>query len=91
MDGNNYLSDRSGIALEILYYLMDHPQAKDTLDGITQWWILERRVIYQRSAVKEALESLISNSFVIKERIDGTDYCYRMNAQKREEIKAILK
>jgi hypothetical protein len=30
---------KTEIAREILAYLLDHPDAQDTLDGISQWWV----------------------------------------------------
>jgi len=31
---------------EILAYLADHPDAQDTLAGIFEWWLLERKITY---------------------------------------------
>lgn len=56
--------DESEIAREILAYLSDHPQANDTLEGIIEWWLLERKIRNQSAAVKEALEGLIEKGLV---------------------------
>jgi hypothetical protein len=58
MKGDLCLPSKSQIAREILAYLADHPDAQDTLDGIVQWWLLERKIDKQLKIVKQALTSL---------------------------------
>ena len=47
------------LANEIMEYLEQCPNAADTLENITQWWVT--KLLYERSKVqvKEALEYLI--------------------------------
>jgi hypothetical protein len=56
--GNLCLPTKSQIAQEILAYLAEHPDAQDTLDGIAQWWLLERKIDKQLKIIKQALTSL---------------------------------
>ena len=50
----------------VLAYLEAHPSAADTLEGITDWWLEQRRVRYGVEIVSGALERLISNGAVEK-------------------------
>jgi len=47
---------------EILEYLDFHPNAADTLEGITRWWVT--KLLYQRSKtqVNEALKILVESN-----------------------------
>ena len=46
---------KSAVAFEILSYLMDHPDAQETKEGIVEWWQLHHR----DEAVEEALSKLV--------------------------------
>jgi hypothetical protein len=43
----------------VLAYLEAHPSAADTLEGITAWWLEQRRIRYGVEIVSAALERLI--------------------------------
>jgi hypothetical protein len=79
------------IADEILAYLAKHPEAQDTLEGITEWWLLEQRI---RSAIAEvdgALSSLVAdNLLVTRQCADGRTY-YGLNRAKEREIRRHLR
>ena len=38
----NGSKEKKQVALEILAHVAQHPQAKDKLEGIAEWWIRER-------------------------------------------------
>lgn len=46
------------IAEQILAYLREHPDAGDTIEGISEWWLMEQRIKAEVATVKQALESL---------------------------------
>jgi DNA-binding PadR family transcriptional regulator len=79
------------IADEILAYLVKHPEAQDTLEGITEWWLLEQRI---RSAVAEvdgALRNLVAEDLLVTRRCaDGRTY-YALNRGKEREIRRHLR
>ena len=50
----------SELAEEVLAYLNSRPDAQDTLEGITRWWLLERWVERELGAVEEALRQLVA-------------------------------
>ena len=63
----------------VLAYLEAHPSAADTLEGITDWWLEQRRVRYGVEIVSGALERLISNGSVEKlRRRDATAPLFRL-------------
>lgn len=82
--------DESRITCEILSYLEEHPEAEDTIDGIIQWWLLERKIRYQQKKVQEALSELAGKGFIL-ERRRGSRCHYRMNREKGKEIEAFIR
>lgn len=81
---------KTEIAREILAYLVDHPDAQDTLEGIIQWWLLERKIKYQTDMVKQTIAELVEKGFILEERAKDSRVHYRTNQSKQEEIRMLL-
>lgn len=62
--------ERVKVKRDILAYLRNHPEAQDTAEGIAQWWLLEQRLTAGVSLVKQVLDELRQQGFVIR-RIGG--------------------
>ena len=88
--GDLCLPNKTQIAHEILAYLAEHPDAQDTLDGIVQWWLLERKIKYQKVLVKEVLDELISEKLIKEYPFEGSRSRYQINRQKIEEARRLL-
>ncbi len=54
------------MAEDILKYLRDHPQARDTLDGILDWWLLRERYRQRRALVQQALDYMVGQNLVAR-------------------------
>ncbi len=85
------VTNKSQIGHQILTYLVEHPEAQDTLEGIAEWWLLERAIKFQEAQVKKSLAELVANGLVI--RVQGMDSIahYRINHNKYKEIKKLIK
>ncbi len=83
--------DKDEIAREILAYLADHPEAQDTLEGIIQWWLLERKIKQQEFIVKEIIQEFVAKGLVLEKKLKDMHSHYRINCKKKEEIEALLK
>ena len=90
MNHKRYFSDETCLSHEILVYLMEHPQARDTLDGIVEWWLMERKIQYQKGAVKMALADLAGRGFVLEKKNNISKSQYGLNESKRKEIQIFL-
>jgi len=79
------------IADQILAYLVTHPQAQDTLEGITEWWLLEQRIRSAAAGVDKALRELVAEQFLVtRQCADGRTY-YGLNRLKEREIRRHLR
>jgi hypothetical protein len=78
-------NDRS-LADEILSYLVQHPEAQDTVEGIAEWWLLEQRIRHSVADVTAALAEFEAQKLVVTRRgVDGRIH-YRVNPKKKQEI-----
>lgn len=79
------------IADEILAYLLKHPEAQDTLEGITEWWLLEQQIRYAVTEVDGALDNLVADDLLVtRQCADGRIY-YGLNRRKEREIRRHLR
>jgi len=79
------------IALRILAYLKEHPHAKDTIEGISQWWLGSEADKHRLADLERALSSLISKKLIVSKHMKGSPRWYAVNPRKLEEISRILK
>ena len=82
--------EKNEIALEILAYLADHPDAQDTLDGIAEWWLLERNIKRQRDVVKDALADLVKEELIVEARGQDSRVFYQANKKRLEDIREMI-
>lgn len=75
---------------EILAYLSDHPYAQDTLEGITEWWLLEQSIKHQVSKVRAALSELVERGLVIERRRQSVPISYCINPERVSEVQTMV-
>ncbi len=72
MSENKYDIER--ISTEIQLYLQNHPNAADTLEGITRWWIKRQRYEEGEENVQKALDLLLNRKLLTRiMNLDGTN------------------
>jgi hypothetical protein len=91
MHGDVCLPDKSQVAREILMYLGKHPDAQDTVDGILQNWLVDRREKYTPTIVQEVVKDLVLEGTILEDRIPGSPGVYRLNLAKRDRMKELSK
>ncbi len=64
------------IARMILDYLRKNPEASDTLEGISRWWLEYEKIDSTTEEVAVALEKLIKQGKVKRQVIDGDNPVY---------------
>jgi len=58
--------DIERISGEIHQYLLKHPNAADTVEGIARWWLVRQRYQDAMFVVQEALEYLVKRGLVVQ-------------------------
>lgn len=65
------------IAEDILHYLVKHPNAADTFEGISQWWLARIRIEEAASEVRRALDRLVQGGVVVEDTLPSGQSLYR--------------
>jgi predicted transcriptional regulator len=86
MDSKTVIPTVKQIEHAILSYLLEHPRADDTVEGIVEWWLLRQEVQRQTVTVKEALRNLVRKEFVLAVRKKDGRLHYRLNPSQRKEV-----
>jgi hypothetical protein len=79
------------ISLRILAYLKEHPQAKDTMEGISQRWLVGAGTKPRLVELERPLESLYSKKLILSTEGKGLPRCYAVNPVKWQEISKFLR
>jgi hypothetical protein len=74
--------DDQGIALAVLSYLQEHPDAKDTLEGIAQWWLLRQCSERRLAEVERGVSVLLAQGLIVEIRRGGLSPHYCLNKEK---------
>ena len=69
------------LALQILRYLREHPEAQDTVEGIMVWWVSERAIKNWLPQVRKSLAALVARGYLEKRTTDGRIF-YRLNQSR---------
>jgi hypothetical protein len=85
------VSDRDEIARALLSYLFENTAAQDSLEGIVEWWLLDRKIRQTTSAVKDVLDELVAKKLILEYEKGDRRVHYRVNRRKEEEIRELLK
>lgn len=70
------------IAEEIETYLFSHPNAADTVEGITKWWLTRQRYEEATALVRKALDNLIARGSVVQSTTAAKQCIYRKTKKK---------
>jgi predicted transcriptional regulator len=75
------------VAHDILSYLLEHPTAHDTVEGIVEWWLLQQEVQRRTAMIKVALKKLVQQELVLETRGRDGRLHYRFNPSKQTEAR----
>ena len=73
----------------LLRYAVEHPEAKDSLEGIHQWWLPDGGVYWDIGKLEEAIDFLLEQGWMEQGRV-GTRRIFGVCAERQEEIVAAL-
>jgi hypothetical protein len=61
---------------KILSYLLDHPDAKDTIQGILQWWLPHGGMVWRQEEIQEALDVLVARGWLTQRHTPSCQMLY---------------
>lgn len=79
----------TNFAFMILRYLEKNPNAMDTLEGITEWWILSENINMNLAKIQRALDTLLEKNLIQKKSYNGQKVYYQLNKEKISDINRI--
>lgn len=82
---------REQIARDILNYLLQHPAAADTFEGIARWRVLEEIARRSVASTEDAVQWLIAKGLLREEKIAGGRTLLRLDAGKKKEAELLVK
>jgi len=85
------VATKAEIARSVLEYLSEHPDAQDTLEGIVEWWLVERKVVEQWATVREVLDELVRAQLLISWDDPGARTFYSLNRPRAGQSPATPK
>lgn len=88
LDKSGAQENRQKLIQDILAYLIDHPEAKDTAEGVMQWWVVKGDAEYQQEEVEEALDGLVTRGWLTKR--SPLPSLYGLNKERVAEIQRFL-
>lgn len=66
------------ISMMILDYLHKNPDAGDTLEGITKWWLGSERIAIAVEEVADVLEALLVKGLIKKDGLGKNTSIYKL-------------
>lgn len=80
--------DKSRIAQEVLNYLARHPEAQDTLEGISEWWLLEEKIKRRTSEIREVVADLVRHGLLVEYAGRDARAHYRLKRPREAQAEA---
>jgi len=74
----------------ILNYLTQHPHAKDTLQGIIEWWLVDSRQTPGVADVQEALDELVQRGWILVTKRSPSSTLYGLDEAHLDSIREFL-
>ena len=78
------------VAKEILCRLINHPDAKDTADGILHWWLKVNQVHRGGTELEDLLHMMVKIGWLEETKVGGFSILYGVNRSRLDEIQTVL-
>jgi hypothetical protein len=89
--GKDEFSDCGTVMVRaILSFLMQHPDAKDTIEGILTWWLAELPSPPGSATVEEALAWLVTREWITEREVLPARKVYGLHKTHEQEIRLFL-
>jgi hypothetical protein len=82
--------DDERLARAVLSHLTQGAYARDTLEGIVQWWLQKERIDDAVTHVLRVLDHLVGLGLVVERADRNGRHSYAIASERREEVRALL-
>jgi len=82
--------ERSELVRTILTYCVMYPDAKDTVEGILEWWLPKPLASVGRDEIARILDALATLGWLIKRQLARSGAVYGVNKTALQEIITFL-
>lgn len=86
----DYKIRRETLTRAILRYCVEHPDAKDTVDGILRWWFAAGKAHWRVDEVKTVLGVLTTKGWLTSRKVQQSEEIFSINKEKVAEIEKFL-
>ena len=90
MDRPAFSEQRDLVSWLILAYLYLNPDAKDTVDGVKQWWLNGSDASMDSRTVRDALDHLVKVGWLLSCTRPGTGAVYGLNRDRQATLGRML-
>lgn len=91
MENDESRRERLLLIREILEHVVKHPDAKDTAEGIYNFWLSRQNAHQTRDKVREALEYLVEKKGWLTKKVSGASVAlYGLNQDRMREVENFL-
>lgn len=91
MGRSDHFSANKVVAWHLLSYLCANPEAKDTADGIEDWWLRGCVIDVDQTSVKEALNYLVTRDWLTVRGNSSGCCIYGLNQTRKTELQWIFR
>ncbi len=78
------------LAVDILEYMVENPNAMDEADGILAWWFSRERIKAGLARLEVILSDLVSRGLVVAYPLTGERIAYSVNKERIDDIVRII-
>ena len=78
------------LAVDILEYMVENPNAMDEAEGILAWWFSRERIKAGLAKLEVILSDLVSRGLVVAHPLTGKRIAYSVNKERIDDIVRII-
>lgn len=87
---SGFNNDDISMAKMILSYLIKNPEAKDTVQGIAKWWLLNEKIDQTLNNILNAMNFLTIQNLVHENNLRNECISYQINEDEIDRIRELI-
>ena len=83
------IQDRELLRREVLRYLVEHPTAADSMDGVRLWWLRDMESV-SRPLLQTVLDELTERGWLVRRGDRQETQTYSLNERERAAVRQFV-